>query len=837
MASLILPSRLNKQPSSAGAAVVDTSHPIARGLQSFICASDASVLVDYSGFGSVKDPYNPSDCSFKYGGLRKEGRYRNTGGGSYRNLVTVGSGSTTQPPMGQLTGEDLRYTTFLFVRPLGNPGSVMQSIIVYDNSSGWVQGALCVGNTVDGRFLGRSNSGQSTSYVSADNTYNNGQYYALAFTADYAAGVQNLWVDGVKQSASGSFTMTSDKTYVNASITCNRTYAEFYASLLFQRVLSDTEIAEISRNPYQLLTSPVQQRKLWVVPASGGGTGITADLSKTLIGSTLSSNASIAVTSSLTKTLTGATLSSNASVAVTSSLTKTLNDATLSSTIGQSVTADLNISLTGSTLSSNASVAIASNLTKTLTSSTLSSTASVTDTPAQSYTLVDDFDDNSLDPTTWDVQVGGTTTVVDTNQRLEIAPQPNSTNYGFLQSHQRYNMTDASFVVKLVQKLNDGPYAETLFGIQRSNNSNDKLLWLIGYGNIDAQVRHNGSTDVAVTPYVPANHSWFRIRHDSVTGKIYWDYAPDTASNPPISTDWVNLTSTVTPFEVTDTITVLGAGCWSNTVSPGTAIFDGVNTQANLPAIGADLSKTLNDATLSSTIGQSDTADLNVSLTDSTLSSNASIDISANLSKTLGNASLSSNTVLPTSADLSKTLNGASLSSNSSLTVSAELAKTLNDASLSSNIGQYSSFDLNVSLSDSSVTSDASLIVGASLTKILTSTGLSSTSTISLAGSVGKTLNSASMQADTSILVSSDSSVSMNSSSLNSVVSVGVSANMAAVLRSATLSSKLAVNPVIYPAPSGRVFDVLGNDRVYDISGADRVYDLIGQDRVWVIED
>jgi hypothetical protein len=85
------------------------------------------------------------------------------------------------------------------------------------------------------------------------------------------------------------------------------------------------------------------------------------------------------------------------------------------------------------------------------------------------------------------------------------------------------------------------------------------------------------------TPYVPANHAWLSFSEQG--GTIYFQVAPETASNPPIESDWVTLGS-VARSALTWDIDSVSPSLATNGDAGGNAttlptIWDGFNAAAN----------------------------------------------------------------------------------------------------------------------------------------------------------------------------------------------------------------------------------------------------------------
>lgn len=203
----------------------------------------------------------------------------------------------------------------------------------------------------------------------------------------------------------------------------------------------------------------------------------------------------------------------------------------------------------------------------------------VTITPVSG--LSDDFDDASL-ASRWSNTSSGTGTGVTETSRAEVTgPTSTNTGAGRIASAIPYDCTGGATYVSVPQAGNTAGTFGVLTMPARWMSDNADLRWLIGSdGNIYAERTVNGiAVDVYSAAYVAATHHKFRIWHNTSDDKIYYDTAPNTASDPPLSGDWVNRWSearTVNPTAVTVRMEV--ESFQSNAFNSGTAYFDGFNT-------------------------------------------------------------------------------------------------------------------------------------------------------------------------------------------------------------------------------------------------------------------
>jgi len=200
-----------------------------------------------------------------------------------------------------------------------------------------------------------------------------------------------------------------------------------------------------------------------------------------------------------------------------------------------------------------------------------------TPTPAGgSISLIDNFNDNSLNLTLWKKGVisgtaDGNVTVNETNGQLQITPRANyaAGAYNGLISVSNYDLTGKYLYAKVVQVANSSTDADTDFFIAKDSANTVGIVqehgFLYFYKNV------NGAyTNLASISYSPSTHLWWRLRES--VGKVYFDTSADGST-------WSNRYSTPSPFSLLSVKIGLIAGTWDSISSPGKAIFDNINTQ------------------------------------------------------------------------------------------------------------------------------------------------------------------------------------------------------------------------------------------------------------------
>jgi hypothetical protein len=212
---------------------------------------------------------------------------------------------------------------------------------------------------------------------------------------------------------------------------------------------------------------------------------------------------------------------------------------------------------------------------------------SIPGTPAP--ILSDDFNDNSINTTKWnpDNLFSGFTNpsvpISETAQRLEIGPllqNVNGSSYRGVRSVNSYNFTGAYSYVELVQAPSATTAADAMFTIGKDVDYYYRIY--VNAGNLIGQRKIGGvKTTLFTIPYDPVNHRYLRIRHDSVTGSVTLDTAPNNEGAPG---PWVQRYS-----EIWNTAVTLGAiifevkgGTWQIEANPpDKVIFDNFRAAVN----------------------------------------------------------------------------------------------------------------------------------------------------------------------------------------------------------------------------------------------------------------
>jgi hypothetical protein len=185
----------------------------------------------------------------------------------------------------------------------------------------------------------------------------------------------------------------------------------------------------------------------------------------------------------------------------------------------------------------------------------------------KAHTLVDTFNDNSIDPALWSAY-GGTREV---NQRIEIRVpgSASGSNYAGALTVATYDLTGSEIRVELVQ-----PFSARIAGeayLQASASAGNVVAVTVSEGKLIAVQGVGGTfTHLATERYEPARHRWLRLRERG--GTTYWETSPDGC-------EWELLHSKANPVTLTAVTLDIGAGTWQGTAAPGVVVFDNFNVR------------------------------------------------------------------------------------------------------------------------------------------------------------------------------------------------------------------------------------------------------------------
>jgi hypothetical protein len=205
--------------------------------------------------------------------------------------------------------------------------------------------------------------------------------------------------------------------------------------------------------------------------------------------------------------------------------------------------------------------------------------------PTETVLLADDFNDNLLNPANWNASnlfSGFTDTslpVLETNQRLEIGPLPqgasaSGSHYAGIRSAAAYNFTNAYCYVEVVQAAASSTTADTMLTVGKDVNGYYRIY--VEGGSIIFQKRIGSSKVTLLTaPYNPTNDRYWRIRHESASGKVIFETAPDSGGSPGTWTVRFNEPWNTATIPLGAILFELKGGTWqSEANAPGKVIFD-----------------------------------------------------------------------------------------------------------------------------------------------------------------------------------------------------------------------------------------------------------------------
>lgn len=422
-------------------------------------------------------------------------------------------------------------------------------------------------------------------------------------------------------------------------------------------------------------------------------------------------------------------------------------------------------------------------------------------------TIVDSFDDNSLDTSKWLTGSTGNTEVREQNKRLEIEALSSTLASAWAYSNKVVALQDSSFYVSISARAF---YPRIEFGLSDTPGTefSAKIGWQINAsGNLHAVVE--GSTQLIIS-FITEDYYWLRIRHSSSTGYVYFDSAPITASNPPIEGDWVNRYSVNT---WTPSTSRLYFRARAQSVAQVLVAFDGLNGPSSNFVL-ADASQTVGAVTLTAagtvsasgfnadfnkTIGAitstaAGTVEVQAALTQSlaiTPVFTAKVDVAAALTQELALSLTADGTVeaLTAHADADITLGAITLSAATAVEVIASSSQTLGAISLASaaNVEVGAAFAATLA---QTLSAAGTVEVQAALTQTTGAT-LSADAAVEVTASASNTLGAITLSATGNVPAAADFSATLaltGSSSGTIEVQAALTAST-----SATLSSTAAV--------------------------------------------
>ena len=249
--ALILPNRFYRQPTSN---LIDTGNPISRGLNAGYLASTRSF------FGATSPAQTSPNSTYRYDqrfGIATMGTIGATALATVFAPVSGSSDMTLLSVFFPATGVSETFP--------GNVGQISNAMSF----------GLSVGNGTTNVIRGRCYL-SGTRYFGGSTTITDFNKPIVAVTRQKVGVEQALFVNGVKDPTTTAFAGATFNTVNIGVVGAGANQAQFLVGL-WGRALSDTEIWELSQDPYQIFHRP--NRRIWVdVPSGGGGYTMPAAL-------------------------------------------------------------------------------------------------------------------------------------------------------------------------------------------------------------------------------------------------------------------------------------------------------------------------------------------------------------------------------------------------------------------------------------------------------------------------------------------------------------------------------------------------------------------------------
>jgi hypothetical protein len=197
--------------------------------------------------------------------------------------------------------------------------------------------------------------------------------------------------------------------------------------------------------------------------------------------------------------------------------------------------------------------------------------------------LTDDFNDNSLNTAVWNSSnlFSGFTDpslpISEVNQRIEIGPllqAASGSHYAGIRSVSSFNFTNSYCYVEVVQTPASSGTADAMFTIGRDVNGYYRIY--VENGSLILQKRIGGSKVTLLTAaYSAAGDRFWRIRHESSTGRVIFETAPGSGGVPGTWTTRYNEAWDQASIPLGSILFEIKGGTWqSESTSPGKVIFD-----------------------------------------------------------------------------------------------------------------------------------------------------------------------------------------------------------------------------------------------------------------------
>jgi hypothetical protein len=200
---------------------------------------------------------------------------------------------------------------------------------------------------------------------------------------------------------------------------------------------------------------------------------------------------------------------------------------------------------------------------------------------AKAHTVVDNFNDDTVNTSLWTVTPAGSDTIREVNGRVEIRPASNSVASYFYYTSSTYDATESSFTVEVVHAAAG---RDVTTGIALIGTSE-----YISFSILNGQLRALSNTGGVLTilrrvAYDRRLHRWLRISEQA--GVTCFETSADGAV-------WTVLVHVPNPIVLTAVQLYVGSNTATATAAPGFAVLDNVNVQ------NTDLSRRVEERRLS----------------------------------------------------------------------------------------------------------------------------------------------------------------------------------------------------------------------------------------------
>ncbi len=180
---------------------------------------------------------------------------------------------------------------------------------------------------------------------------------------------------------------------------------------------------------------------------------------------------------------------------------------------------------------------------------------------AKAHTLVDNFNDNSLDASRWGNTLGAQ--LQEVNGRVEVRTPSGQVQFHNYVSATTYDHTESRVHVELVRPPNSTYGAAAYLQARIDNNHRLQLQVTGALLNCDFYVG-GVQTKLARVPYDPVRHRWLRLRE--WLGTAYWETSPD-------GEEWEVIASrSPSPIALTAVYLLFGAGGMVGSCASGPAM-------------------------------------------------------------------------------------------------------------------------------------------------------------------------------------------------------------------------------------------------------------------------